>query len=130
MTSAPAPSLWAGQEPLIHGPMVNGYHGRLLHGLWHARMIAAWHRAWAHGLIDQVQDHGGGLYTVPSKSRDEEWYTVWREPLAPDGYVYLCSCSASTKGGVVCAHGFAVYLWRLREKLGWRLLNPLPPEGG
>ena len=105
-----------------------GQHGRLLHGLWHVRQIAAWHRAWEHDLIDQVQDHGGGLYTVPSKSRDQEWYTVQRYPMAPDGYLYLCSCPASESGGVVCAHAFAVYLHRLRARFGWRLVNPLPEK--
>jgi hypothetical protein len=129
--TARAMKLWVGQEPELYPELLascRGQHGRLLHGLWHARQIAAWHRAWEHKLIDQVQDHGRGMYTVPSKTKDDAWYVVWRYALAPDGYLYVCSCPASENGGVVCAHAFAVYLWRLRETFGWRLSNPLAQE--
>ena len=123
--------LWVGKEPELYPELLaacKGQHGRLLRGLWHARQIAAWHRAWEHKLIDQVQHHGGGLYTVPSKTKDEAWYTVQRYALAPDGYLYVCSCPASENGGVVCAHAFAAYLYRLREVFGWHLRDPLTKE--
>jgi hypothetical protein len=131
MRASRLPSLWSGQEPELYPELLSscrGQHGRLLHGLWHARQIAAWHRAWEHKLIDQVATHGGGMYTVPSTSEPGRWYVVWHYRLAPDGYLWICDCPASERGGVVCQHAFAAYLWRLRETFGWRLRDPLTKE--
>jgi hypothetical protein len=91
------------------------------------RQVAAWKNAWASCLINTVQHHGGGMYTVPSTSEEDKWYAVWRYPLAPDGYLYICQCKASETAGVVCQHAMAVYLFRLRHVFHWRLKRP---EGG
>jgi len=92
--------------------------------MWHQRMVQAWHKAWANSLIDQVVYHGGDLYTVPSTSEPEKWYAVHHFRLAPDGYLWICDCAASEKGGRVCQHAFAAYLWRLENTFGWRLKVP------
>lgn len=119
----PRPELWRGREPLLGDALFP--NGRsVLRGLWHTRQVQAWKRAWTSHLVETVQHHGAGLYTVPSQSEAGKWYCVHRYPLAPDGYLYVCDCAASEKGGVVCAHGFAVYLWRLRHVLKWRLKEP------
>lgn len=107
--------------------MVTNSHAGVFSGLWHVRQVEAWKRAWASKLIESVTWHGGDLYIVPSQSEPDKFYAVHRLPLAPDGYLYLCDCPASEKGGVVCAHGMAVYLWRLRHRLRWRLIRP---QGG
>lgn len=99
-------------------------HGAVFRGLWHKRMVNAWHHAWASGLVETVQYHDAGFYTVPSQSQEDKWYVVYRFPLAPDGYLWVCSCRASEAGGFVCAHGFAAYLWRLRHVMRWRLKRP------
>jgi hypothetical protein len=108
----------------VYGPFVNGSCAGDMPGLWHTRMVAAWVKAWESDLVEQVDDHGDGLYTVPSQTKAETWYAVHRYTLEPDGYLYLCDCPASEKGGVVCAHAMAVYLWRLRHKMRWRLKHP------
>ena len=113
-----------GPEPIIYPVLQAEGHGDVYHGLWHTRMVQAWQRAWASDLIGQVEDHGDGLYSIPSQTVADRWYCVHRYPLAPDGYLYLCDCDASQKGGVVCAHGMAVYLWRLRHVMGYRLKRP------
>ena len=115
---------WRGPEPMIYPSFGITSHGGLFSGLWHTRQVEAWRRAWSSCLIEAVQHHGDGLYTVPSQSEPDKWYAVNRVTLAPDGYLWLCDCAASTKGGVVCAHAFACYLWRLRHRLGWRLKKP------
>lgn len=107
--------------------MVGNSHAGVFRGLWHVRQVEAWKRAWSNRLIESVQDHGGGMYTVPSQTEPDKWYAVWRYPLAPDGYLFICDCKASEAGGKVCAHAFAVYLWRLRHRHRWRLLRP---QGG
>jgi hypothetical protein len=117
--------LWVGSEPQIHPPMPTTSHGAVFTGLWHRRMLLAWHHAWNNRLIDQVVSHGGGMYTVPSQTQADTWYAVWRYPLAPDGYLYICDCAASERGGAVCAHGMAVYLWRLKHVHNWLLKPPL-----
>jgi hypothetical protein len=99
-------------------------HGGVMHGLWHVRMIQAWKRAWESRLIEQVVWHGGTLYTVPSTSHEDRWYVVHHFRLAPDGYLWVCDCPASERGGVVCQHAMAAYLWRLRHRLHWRLKRP------
>lgn len=101
-----------------------GTHGSQFTGLWHQRMVAAWRRAWESNLIDEVRWHGENLFTVPSQTQEGKWYAVRRYPLAPDGYLYVCDCPASERGGVVCAHGMAVYLWRLQHIMRWRLRRP------
>lgn len=108
--------------------MLDGTHGAAFHGLWHIRQVRAWKHAWKQRLIDQVVWHGDNLYTVPSQTTPDKWYAVWRYTMEPDGYLYLCDCAASSLGGVVCAHSMAVYLWRLREHMGWRLLPPKERE--
>jgi hypothetical protein len=114
----------SGPEPLIYPALNVVGHGQFVHGLWHSRMVAAWRKAWASDLIETVEHFTANLYTVPSQTVADKWYCVRREPLAPDGYLYLCDCSASQLGGVCCAHGMAVYLWRLRHVHGWRLKRP------
>jgi len=104
-----------------------GSHAAVFSGLWHTRQIEAWKRAWSNHLIESVQSHGGGMYTVPSQTEPDKWYAVWRYTLAPDGYIWVCDCAASERGGVVCSHVFACYLWRLRHRLRWRLIRP---QGG
>ena len=116
-----------GPVPTLYGRLVTGRHGDVLHGLWHTRQVNAWRAAWHSHLIEQVQWHGDNLWTVPSQTVEDKWYVVRRWPLAPDGYLYVCDCPASDLGGWVCAHGMAVYLWRLRHALHWRLK---PPEKG
>ena len=120
----PTRTPWKGQEPLIDERFFTGRHGGFFEGLWHERMISAWRRAWESCLIEAVQHHGGGLYTVPSQSEQGRYYAINRYPLAPDGYIFVCECSASEKGGVCCAHVAAVYLFRLRHVLHWRLKKP------
>ena len=88
------------------------------------RQMAAFRRAWDSKLFDWVVCHGGGLYTVPSQSTPEEFYAVQRWPLAPDGYIYTCTCKASELGGVICQHVCAVHLWRLVWRLNWRIKDP------
>lgn len=117
-------SLWTGAVPQISDMLNTGHHGDVFSGLWHTRQVFAWERAWESCLIEAVRDHGDGLYTVPSQSQEDKWYAVRRYPLAPDGYLYVCDCPASEQGGAVCAHGMAVYLWRLRHTLHWRLKRP------
>jgi hypothetical protein len=117
-------SPWYGPSPIIHPPMPVDKHGGVFSGLWHSRMVAAWRHAWESCLVERVMWHGETLYSVPSQTTDDKWYVVHRFPLAPDGYLYICDCPASEKGGVVCAHGMAVYLWRLRHRLRWRLKRP------
>lgn len=94
----------------------------------HPRQTLAWHRAWDAKLFDFVECHGGGLYTVPSQSAAGEFYAVqrWtlRSEVAPDGYLFTCTCPASERGGAVCKHICAVYLWRLVWRLGWRIKDP------
>jgi hypothetical protein len=114
----------SGPPPMIEGPLYTGTHGGFLHGLWHTRQVNAWRKAWESCLIESVVSHGDGLYTVPSTSEEDKWYAIRRYPLAPDGYLYVCDCPASEKGGVVCAHGVAAYLFRLRHVLHWRLKRP------
>jgi hypothetical protein len=117
--------VWRGPEPAVYPPLPCDTHGGgAWHGLWHQRQIEAWKRAWSSGLIEQVSYHGGDLYIVPSQTEKDQWYAIHRLPLAPDGYLYLCDCAAGERAGVVCAHGMAVYLWRLRHVLGWRLKKP------
>lgn len=118
------PKPLSGPSPPIVEPYATGTHGGWFSGLWHARQVSAWRHAHEHCLIEAVHDHGGGLYTVPSQTEQDKWYAVRRYPLAPDGYLYVCDCKASEHGGVVCAHAFATYLWRLRHKLHWRLKRP------
>jgi hypothetical protein len=116
--------LWVGAEPNIYQEWDTGMHGSQFTGLWHQRMVAAWRKAWESCLIESVRWHEGNLFTVPSQTQDDKWYVVRRYPLAPDGYLYICDCAASERGGVVCAHGMAVYLWRLRHFHRWRLKKP------
>ena len=118
------PEPWVGPVVPTHPPLPTHSHGAVHSGLWHKRMVDAWHRAWTSCLIETVQHHGDGLYTVPSQTAEDKWYCVRRYGLAPDGYLYLCDCSASQKGGVCCAHIAAVYLWRLRHVFHWRLKRP------
>ena len=119
-----AKALWHGAEPNLYPEWVTGQHGSEFVGMWHARQVQAWRRAWESCLIEAVRYHGDGLYTVPSQTQDDKWYVVRRYPLAPDGYLWICDCPASERGGVVCAHGMAAYLWRLRHFLKWRLKRP------
>jgi hypothetical protein len=79
------------------------------------------------GLIDQVQDHGDGLYTVPSVDLVGKFYAVKHYTLPPDGYLWICDCPAGERAGYVCKHAMAAYLYFLRERLHWRLK---PPEKG
>lgn len=117
--------VWRGPEPAVYPPLPCDTHGGgAWHGLWHQRQIEAWKRAWSSGLIEQVSYHGEDLYIVPSQTEKDRWYAIHRLPLAPDGYLYICDCAAGERAGVVCAHGMAVYLWRLRHVLGWRLKKP------
>jgi hypothetical protein len=117
-------ALWHGQEPYIYPEVMDGTHGAFMTGLWHQRMVAAWRKAWDSCLIESVQSHGDGLYTVPSQTQEDKWYAVRRYPLAPDGYLFICDCAASERGGVVCAHSMAAYLFRLRHTMHWRLKKP------
>lgn len=87
------------------------------------RQVAAWKRAWASDLIPYVEEYEPGLYSVPSQRVDDQ-YTVERFDLAHNGFFYFCSCPASVRGGVVCAHICAVHLWRLERKMHCRLKNP------
>lgn len=110
---------------MIYEPLPCDTHGGgAFHGLWHTRQIEAWKRAWSSHLIEMVEYHGNSVYTVPSQSEPGKWYAVTRFAMAPDGYLYLCDCPAGEKGGVCCAHGMAVYLWRLRHRHHWRLKHP------
>jgi hypothetical protein len=90
----------------------------------HARQMTALLKTWDDKLFDHVQCHGNGLYTVPSRSKAGEFYAVQYWPLAPDGYVYTCTCKASELGGVVCVHVCAAHLWRLAWRFNWRIKDP------
>ena len=90
----------------------------------HPRQYAALLRAWDAKLFDWVTCHGPGLYTVPSQTKEGEYYAVQYWPMAPDGYVYTCTCKASELGGVVCLHICAVHLWRMVWRFGWRIKDP------
>lgn len=111
-------------EPNIYPEWVVGSHGTVFSGMWHARQLSAWRAAWAADLIDQVRFHGGDLYTVPSETHADKWYVVHHYRLAPDGYLWVCDCPASERGGVVCKHAFAAYLWFLERRMKWRLKKP------
>lgn len=118
-------ALWDGKNlPQVPPEFSTGRHGDVCHGLWHVRQYLAWRRAWDTLLMDDVVYHGGDLYTVPSKSEPDKWYVVHHLRLAPDGYLWLCDCPASEKGGTVCAHAMAAYLYRLQMHLRWRLKAP------
>ena len=110
--------------PQIHEGLYTGRHGDVFSGLWHVRMVRAWHHAWASDLLGEVNPHGDGLYTVPSQRERDVYYAVQRYPLAPDGYLWVCDCKASEAGGFVCAHSMAAYLWSLERQMGFRLLRP------
>lgn len=92
------------------------------------RQQNAWRRAWASRLFTFVAYHGNGIYTVPSQTDADKWYAVTRYRLAPDGYIWICDCEASQRGGVVCTHAMAAYLWRLKNVMGYRL--KYPEDGG